>query len=82
MANNTLHDTLLSITNPFCKYNSNINGIWHYSRQGNISSLTPQQKAAMCNPSDTFVNDNESRICGVPPTPTNTTSSSPKTSSP
>jgi hypothetical protein len=38
------------------------------------SSLTSEQKAAMCNTSDKFVNDTESRICGIPPTPTNTTS--------
>ena len=47
--------------------------------QGNNTtspSLTPQQKAAICNPSDTFVNDTESKICGIPPTPTNATTSS------
>ena len=44
---------------------------------GNMtSSLTPEQKAAICNPNDKFVNDTESRICGIPPTPTNTTTSS------
>ncbi len=44
------------------------------------SSLTSQQKAAMCdssNPKLNFVNDTESKICGIPPTsastPTNTT---------
>jgi hypothetical protein len=43
--------------------------------QGNnvTPSLTPQQKAAMCDPSDKFVNDTESKICGIPPTPINTT---------
>ena len=38
------------------------------------SSLTPQQKAAMCNPNNPklkFVNSTESKICGIPPTPTN-----------
>jgi hypothetical protein len=30
-------------------------------------SLTPQQKAAMCNPNDKFVNDTESSVCGIPP---------------
>jgi len=39
-------------------------------------SLTPQQKAAMCNPNDKFVNDTESSVCGIPPTPTNTTTTS------
>jgi len=36
------------------------------------SSLTPQQKAAS-NPKLNFVNTTESEICGIPPTPTNTT---------
>jgi hypothetical protein len=31
-------------------------------------SLTPQQKAAMCDPNDKFVNDTESSVCGIPPT--------------
>ena len=38
------------------------------------SSLIPQQKAAMCNPNNPklkFVNSTESKICGIPPTPTN-----------
>ena len=39
-------------------------------------SLTPQQKAAMCNPNDKFVNDTESSVCGIPPTPRNTTTTS------
>jgi hypothetical protein len=39
-------------------------------------SLTPEQKAAMCDPNDKFVNDTESSVCGIPPTPTNTTTSS------
>jgi hypothetical protein len=49
--------------------------------QGNnvTSSLTSQQKAAMCNPSDKFVNDTESSICGIPKTPTNTTTSAANT---
>jgi hypothetical protein len=45
--------------------------------QGNITSLTPQQKTAICNPNNPklkFVNETESRICGIPPTSTNTTS--------
>ena len=46
--------------------------------QGNniTSSLTPQQKTAICDPSNpklNFVNSTESRIRGIPPTPTNTT---------
>jgi hypothetical protein len=47
--------------------------------QGNnvTSSLTSQQKTAMCNPNDKFVNDTESSICGIPPTPTNTTTTPP-----
>ena len=39
-------------------------------------SLTPQQKAAMCDPNDKFVNDTESSVCGIPPTPRNTTTTS------
>jgi hypothetical protein len=39
-------------------------------------SLTPEQKAAMCDPNDKFVNDTESSVCGIPPTPTNTTTTS------
>jgi hypothetical protein len=42
------------------------------------SSLTPQQKAAICDPNNSklnFVNTTESKICGIPTTPTNTTSS-------
>jgi hypothetical protein len=47
--------------------------------QGNnmtSQSLTPEQKAAMCDPNDKFVNDTESSVCGIPPTPRNTTTSS------
>ena len=43
-------------------------------------SLTPQQKAAMCNPNNPklkFVNSTESKICGIPPTPTNMTTTIP-----
>ena len=36
--------------------------------QVNITSLTPQQKAAICNPNDKSINATESRICGVPKT--------------
>src|SRR5918912_839413 len=51
-------------------------------------SLTPQQKAAMCNPNNPklkFVNSTESKICGIPPTPTNmttTTSAAANTTTP
>src|ERR671939_2136493 len=44
------------------------------------SSLTAQQKAAMCNlnnPKLNFVNSTESEICGIPPTPTNMTTTTP-----
>ena len=40
------------------------------------SSLTPQQKTAMCNPNNPklkFVNSTESKICGIPRTSTNNT---------
>jgi hypothetical protein len=36
--------------------------------QVNITSLTPQQKAAICNPDDKSINATESKICGVPVT--------------
>jgi hypothetical protein len=39
------------------------------------SALTPQQKAAICNPGNpklNFVNGTESKICNIPPTPTST----------
>jgi hypothetical protein len=39
-------------------------------------SLTLQQKAAMCNPNNPklkFVNSTESKVCSIPPTPTNMT---------
>jgi hypothetical protein len=36
--------------------------------QVNSTSLTPQQKAAICNPSDKSINTTESKICGVPVT--------------
>jgi|SRR5919197_4280442 hypothetical protein len=48
--------------------------------QVNITSLTPQQKAAICNPNNpklNVVNTTESKICGIPVTvkpPTNATS--------
>ena len=48
------------------------------------SSLTAQQKAAMCNPNNpklNFVNSTESEICGIPPTPTNTTTTTPAANS-
>ena len=36
--------------------------------QVNSTSLIPQQKAAICNPSDKSINATESKICGVPVT--------------
>jgi hypothetical protein len=46
--------------------------------QGNItssSSLTPEQKAAICAPGDTHVNATESKICGIPMTPSSNSTS-------
>src|SRR5919198_6404970 len=46
------------------------------------SSITPEQKAAMCNPSNPklkFVNGTESKICGIPKTIKNTTSTTANT---
>jgi hypothetical protein len=55
-----------------------ISGIAHGQANTNTSSLlTPQQKAAICDPNNpklNFVNTTESKICGIPTTPTNTTS--------
>jgi hypothetical protein len=49
--------------------------------QGNLAignqTITPQQRAATCNPNNpklNFVNTTESKICGIPKTITNTTS--------
>src|ERR671932_641052 len=49
--------------------------------QGNLNirnqTITPQQRGAICNPNNpkpNFVNTTESRICGIPKTITNTTS--------
>ena len=40
-----------------------------YTAQGQTNPmLTPEQKAAMCDPNDSFVNGTESRICGIPKT--------------
>jgi energy-converting hydrogenase Eha subunit H len=36
--------------------------------QVNITALTPQQKAAICDPNDKSINATESKICGVPVT--------------
>jgi hypothetical protein len=53
--------------------------------QGQVNStseLTPEQKAAICDPSNpklNFVNTTESRICAIPKTLTNTTSSTANT---
>ncbi len=46
--------------------------------------LTPQQKAAFCNPNNPrlkFVNSTESKICGIPETPKNATNATTSTSS-
>jgi hypothetical protein len=46
------------------------------STSSSLPPLTPQQKAAMCNPNNPklkFVNSTESKICGIPSTSTNTT---------
>jgi hypothetical protein len=66
-----------STINRICKF-----WYWYCSGPGNSisSSLTAQQKAAMCNPNNpklNFVNSTESEICGIPPTPTNTTTTTP-----
>ena len=45
---------------------------------GNLT-ITPQQKAAICDPNNpklNFVNTTESKICGIPKTITNATSTS------
>jgi hypothetical protein len=52
-----------------------------------LSSLTPQQKAAICNPNDKSINATESKICGIPVTvkptsPNMTTGSQASTQSP
>jgi hypothetical protein len=53
--------------------------------QVNITSLTPEQKAAICNPNNPklkVVNTTESKICGIPVTvkpPTNATSAATNT---
>ena len=50
--------------------------------QANVtSSLTPEQKAAICDPNDTHVNATESRICGKPVTPSGSTASANATTS-
>ena len=41
--------------------------------------LTPEQKAAICDPSDSHINGTESRICGIPKTPSSNTTSSENT---
>ena len=45
--------------------------------QGNLTSeLTPEQKAAVCASVGSHVNTTESRICGIPTTPSSNTTSS------
>ena len=51
-------------------------GIAQSQLSNTTSSLTPPQKAAMCNPNNPklkFVNSTESKICGIPHTFTNNT---------
>ncbi|HJT47817.1 MAG TPA: hypothetical protein VJ729_06505 [Nitrososphaeraceae archaeon] len=57
-----------------------ITGFWGFrvahgqgsnSTSSSLSSLTPQQKAAICGPSNPklkFVNSTESKLCGIPKT--------------
>ena len=56
-------------------------GVAHgQSNTTTAASLTPQQRATICDPSNpklNFVNTTESKICGIPKTITNTSSSSP-----
>jgi hypothetical protein len=49
--------------------------------QGNdtTSLLTPDQKAAICSSIGSHVNTRESRICGIPTTPSSNTTSSENT---
>jgi hypothetical protein len=45
--------------------------------QGNLtSSLTPEQKAAICSSVGSHVNTTESKLCGIPSTPSSNTTSS------
>jgi hypothetical protein len=57
-------------------------GIFGIARsQGNdtTSLLTPDQKAAICSSVGSHVNTTESRICGIPTTPSSNTTSSQNT---
>jgi hypothetical protein len=86
-------------SHPCRKYGININGVWkawyssrsikYYSSSSSLS-LTPEQKAAICDPNNPEsklnpVNTTESKICGIPvtikPPPSNTTSAGTETSS-
>jgi FlaG/FlaF family flagellin (archaellin) len=51
------------------------------SQANPASSLTPQQKAAICDPNDTHVNATESRICGKPVTASGSSANATTTSS-
>jgi hypothetical protein len=73
-----LHITTLSITSIILVSITEFGNSGIARGQGTnvTSSLTPEQKAAMCdhsNPKLKFVNSTESKICGIPPTSTNTT---------
>ena len=51
-------------------------GIAQGQGDNSTSSLTPEQRAAMCEPGDKHVNTTESRICGIPKSqPSNATTS-------
>jgi hypothetical protein len=70
----------ISISIVFAATIVTITGFWSfrvaYGQQSNntsssVSSLTPQQKAAICSPNNpklNFVNTTESRLCGIPKT--------------
>jgi hypothetical protein len=58
-------------------------GIAQGQGQGNLTSLTPEQKNAICSSVGSHVNSTESKICGIPTTPaSNTTSSENATTGP
>ena len=70
----------ISISIVFAATIVTITGFWSFrvahgqgssSTSSSLSSLTPQQKAAICSPNNpklNFVNTTESRICGIPKT--------------
>jgi hypothetical protein len=70
----------ISISIVFAATIVTITGFWSFrvahgqgvnSMSSSMSSLTPQQKAAICSPNNpklNFVNTTESRVCGIPKT--------------